>query len=81
MGAYEEEEFSRGTKRIAQAVVDSGAYTVVGGGDTEAALTKLGLVEKIDYISSGGGAMLFYIADQTLPGIKAIERSRKKWSK
>lgn len=78
MGAYEKEEFSRGTKKIAQAVVDSGAYTVVGGGDTEAALTKFGLVDKIDYISSGGGAMLFFLAEKTLPGIEAIHKGGKK---
>jgi phosphoglycerate kinase len=74
MGAYEKEEFSQGTRRIAQAVADSGAYTVVGGGDTEAALTKFGLVDKIDYISSGGGAMLFFLAKGTLPGIEAIKK-------
>lgn len=78
MGAYEKGEFSQGTKRIAQAVVDSGAYTVVGGGDTEAALTKFGLVDKIDYISSGGGAMLFFLAEKTLPGIEAIKKGDKK---
>ncbi len=77
MGAYEKEEFSRGTKRVARAIVDSGAYTVVGGGDTEAALTKFGLVDKIDYISSGGGAMLFFLAEKTLPGIEAIQKGGK----
>jgi len=78
MGAYEKEEFSKGTKRVAQAAVDSGAYTVIGGGDTEAALTKFGLVDKIDYISSGGGAMLFFLAEKTLPGIEAIQKGAKK---
>lgn len=77
MGAYEKEKFSRGTKRVAQATVDSGAYTVVGGGDTEAALTKFGMVDKIDYISSGGGAMLFFLAQKTLPGIEAIQKGAK----
>ena len=48
----------------------------MGGGDTEAALTKFGLVEKIDYISSGGGAMLSFLADETLPGIEAIRRKK-----
>ena len=63
---------------IAQAVVDSGAYTVVGGGDTEAALTKFGLVDKIDYISSGGGAMLEFLAEKSLPGIEAILKGGKE---
>ncbi|HUS59792.1 MAG TPA: phosphoglycerate kinase [Nevskiaceae bacterium] len=74
MGAFENQKFEKGTKEIAQAVVASGAYTVVGGGDTEAALTKFGLVKKVDYISSGGGAMLSFLADGTLPGIEAIRR-------
>lgn len=76
MGAYEKEEHSQGTRKIAEAVVKSGAYTVVGGGDTEAALTKFGLVDKIDYISSGGGAMLAFLAEGTLPGIEAIKRRK-----
>ena len=62
---------------MAKAVVASGAYTVVGGGDTEAALTKFGLAEKINYISSGGGAMLAFLADGTLPGIEAIVKKPK----
>lgn len=77
MGAYEKEEFSRGTEKIAQAVVDSGAYTVVGGGDTEAALTKLNLTDKIDYISSGGGAMIVFLSKGTLPGIEAMLKKKK----
>lgn len=78
MGAYEKKKFSRGTKRIGQAVVKSGAYTIIGGGDTEAALTDFGLVDKIDYISSGGSAMLGFLAKGTLPGIEAILKGEKK---
>jgi phosphoglycerate kinase len=78
MGAYEKKEFSRGTRRIAEAVVKSAAYTVVGGGDTEAALTDFGLVKKIDYVSSGGSAMLGFLASGTLPGIEAIMKGKKK---
>jgi len=73
VGAFEEKKFERGTREIARAVVESGAYAVVGGGDTEAALTKFGLVNKVDYISSGGGAMLAFLAEGTLPGIEAIK--------
>lgn len=76
MGAFENQKFEKGTKEIAQAVVASGAYTVAGGGDTEAALTKFDLVDKVDYISSGGGAMLTFLADGTLPGIEAIRRKK-----
>lgn len=74
MGAYENKKFERGTKEVAKAVVSSRAYTVVGGGDTEAALTKFGLVDKVDYISSGGGAMFEFLAEGTLPGIEAIKK-------
>lgn len=74
MGAFEEKKFERGTREIAKAVAESGAYSIIGGGDTEAALTKFGFVDKVDYISSGGGAMLTYLADGTLPGIEAIRK-------
>jgi len=72
MGVFEDSHYEVGTKAVAEAVVESGAYTVVGGGDTEAALTKFDLTEKINYISSGGGAMLEFLAQGTLPGIEAI---------
>lgn len=67
MGAFEEPENETGTREIIESLASSSAFTVVGGGDTQAALTKLGLTDKIDYISSGGGAMLFYLAQKTLP--------------
>jgi len=73
MGAYENSRYLKGTEIVAKAVADSKAFSIVGGGDTEAALTKLGLVEKIDYICSGGGAMLTFLAQRgTLPGIEAV---------
>lgn len=76
MGAFENKKFEKGTRKIAQAVVNSGAYTVAGGGDTGAALTKFGLADKVDYISSGGGAMITFLADETLPGIEAMIRRK-----
>jgi len=76
MGQYEDKQWEMGTKEIAQTIVESGAYTVVGGGDTEAALTKFGLVQKINYISSGGGAMFEFLAQGTLPGIEAIVKKK-----
>ena len=69
MGAFEEEENEAGTREIIKALALSSAFTVVGGGDTQAALTKFGLTDKIGYISSGGGAMLFYLAQKTLPAL------------
>lgn len=74
MGVFEEIENEEGTKQIAQAILVSQAFKVVGGGDTEAALTKFNLEAKIDYLSSGGGAMFEFLAKGTLPGIEAIEQ-------
>jgi phosphoglycerate kinase len=72
MGKYEEENSQKGTLEIAKAVAESKAFKIAGGGDTIAALTKFGLLDKMDYVSSGGGAMLEYLACGTLPGIEAL---------
>lgn len=72
MGMFEKEEFSAGTREVLQAVADSRAFKVVGGGDTIAALKKFGLIDKMDYVSTGGGAMLEFLAKGTLPGVKAL---------
>ena len=75
MGVFEEEKYLEGTKQLAQAVASSDCYSVIGGGDTIAALDKLRLIDKIDFVSSGGGAMLEFLAGKELPGIKALEES------
>jgi len=75
MGNFYDKRYETGTKEIARAVVESRAFSVVGGGDTEAALTRFGLDKKISFISSGGGAMLEFLAEGTLPGIEAIINS------
>jgi 3-phosphoglycerate kinase len=72
MGVFEKPAFADGTKRVAAAVAASGAYSVVGGGDTVAAIEQIGVAEKIDHISTGGGASLEYVEGRTLPGIAAI---------
>lgn len=72
MGVFEKPEFANGTKQIAIAIANSAAYSVAGGGDTLAAIDKLGLTEKISYISTGGGAFLEYIEGQQLPAIQAL---------
>lgn len=74
MGIFEIENFSRGTIGIARAVADSGAVSIVGGGDSIAAVKKAGVKDKISHISTGGGASLEFIACGTLPGIEALER-------
>ncbi len=76
MGVFEMENFSQGTKAVALALVEAtqkGAFTLVGGGDSVAAVNKYNLQEKVSYVSTGGGAMLEYIEGKELPGIVAIE--------
>jgi phosphoglycerate kinase len=74
MGIFEIEPFSAGTVKIAQAVAASGAVSIVGGGDSIAAIKKAGVKDKISHISTGGGASLEYIAYESLPGIDALEQ-------
>lgn len=72
MGVFEIEEFSRGTIEIAEAVARSNAMSIIGGGDSVAAVAKAGVSDRISHISTGGGASLEYIAKETLPGIEAL---------
>lgn len=72
MGKYEISEGAEGTRKIGEAITKIRGFKVVGGGDTIAALTKFGLVDKMDYVSTGGGAMLEFLAKGSLPGIKAL---------
>lgn len=73
LGVFEVEAFSKGTTEIARAVADSGAFSVVGGGDSIAAIQKAGVTNKISHLSTGGGASLEFVAYGTLPGIEALE--------
>ncbi|MDR0713093.1 MAG: phosphoglycerate kinase [Bacteroidales bacterium] len=75
MGVFEFEKFSKGTSAIAQAVANAtanGAFSLIGGGDSVAAINKNKLADKVSYVSTGGGAMLEYMEGKELPGIKAI---------
>ncbi len=74
MGMFELAAFSKGTFGLAQAVADSGAVSIIGGGDTDTAIKKAGLSAKMSYISTGGGAFLEWLEGKTLPGIAALER-------
>ena len=73
MGVFEIDAFAAGTMKIAQAVAASKAVSIVGGGDSVAAVHKAGVADRISHISTGGGASLEYLAYETLPGIEALE--------
>lgn len=72
MGVFEKKPFDQGTRAVAQAVADSQARSVVGGGDSVAALTQAGLAAKITHVSTGGGASLEFIEGRQLPGVEAL---------
>lgn len=73
MGAFEQEEFSKGTFDMCEAIASSHALTVVGGGDTDAAIHKMELAHKFSFISTAGGAFLALLEGNSLPGIQALE--------
>jgi phosphoglycerate kinase len=76
MGVFEMSSFENGTKKVAQAVAaatKSGAFSLIGGGDSSAAVKKFGFTNEVSYVSTGGGALLEYFEGKELPGIKAIE--------
>lgn len=77
VGVFEIEKFATGTKAVADAVVDAtakGAYSLVGGGDSVAAVNKFGLADRVSYVSTGGGALLEYMEGIELPGVAAIRK-------
>jgi phosphoglycerate kinase len=76
MGVFEMSSFEAGTKAAAYAIVDAtkaGAFSLIGGGDSVAAINKYNLANEVSYVSTGGGALLEYIEQGTLPGVQAIE--------
>lgn len=78
MGVFEVEPFAKGTLRVAEAVAECKGFTVVGGGDSAAALRKFGLADRVDHVSTGGGASLELIEHGDLPGLTALRESKMR---
>jgi len=72
MGVFEVDAFAKGTEGVARAVAQSGAVSIVGGGDSVAAVRKLGLEDRMSFISTGGGASLEYVEGRELPGLAVL---------
>jgi phosphoglycerate kinase len=73
VGVFEFDQFAEGTKTIAYAIADTKAFTLAGGGDTIAAIQKYGIYDKLDYISTAGGAFLEFLEGKTLPAVEILE--------
>jgi phosphoglycerate kinase len=74
MGMFELAPFAAGTRAVAEAVASSPGFTVVGGGDSAAAIRRMGLAREVDHVSTGGGAALEYIERGDLPGLAALRQ-------
>ena len=74
VGVFEFDQFGDGTRKLAEAIAESDAFSVVGGGDSLAALDKYGLASQMSYLSTGGGAFLEFIEGKTLPAVAALQQ-------
>jgi phosphoglycerate kinase len=73
LGKIEDERFAKGTEEIARAIIESRAFSVVGGGETIEFINKLNLISQFNHVSTGGGAMLTFLAGEEMPGIEALK--------
>jgi len=73
VGVFEFDQFGNGTKALAEAIASSPAFSIAGGGDTLAAIAKYAITDKIDYISTGGGAFLEFLEGKILPAVDILE--------
>jgi len=73
VGVFEFDQFGNGTKTLAQAIANSSAFSIAGGGDTLAAIAKYNIADKVSYISTGGGAFLEFLEGKTLPAVEVLE--------
>jgi len=73
VGVFEIAQFAKGTEVLAQAIADSKAFSIAGGGDTVAAINQFGIADRIGYISTAGGAFLEFLEGKTLPAVAALE--------
>jgi phosphoglycerate kinase len=74
VGVFEFDQFGEGTKTLAMAIANSGAFSIAGGGDTLAAIAKYDIADRIGYISTGGGAFLEFLEGKTLPAVEVLEQ-------
>jgi phosphoglycerate kinase len=74
VGVFEFKNFAAGTRVVAQAIEKSHAYSIAGGGDTQAAIEQFGVADGISYISTGGGAFLEFVEGKTLPAVAMLEQ-------
>ena len=79
MGVFENQEFAIGTKEIFESISKSDGMTVVGGGETAMAFNQMGFSNSIEHISTGGGACIAFMADETMPALEAMRRSKIKF--
>jgi phosphoglycerate kinase len=78
MGVYENKEFNYGTKKVLEAIANSKAFSLAGGGNTIAAIEEYGLQKKMGYISTAGGALIEFLMGKKLPGVVALENAVAK---